>query len=333
MTDESTVPDFGTLLDAHTLRFERDLPGPIERVWEYLTDSDLRATWLYPGEVPREVGGEYSKTWEGEDGAPGGELRLRTRIYDPPHVLEYDWIEMDAPGGAIRDSYIRFELTARGDRVHLTFTHRALPIDSYPTIGAGWHAHLDTLVAQVGGHGGPDAYARYAAIAPRYAPLGTFPAANTVRFERDLAVPVERAWAYLTEPDLLATWLARGEPATKVGKQFMLTMLANGDEIAATLTAYEPPNVIAYTWFSTHHEAPHDDHSRVRFELAPHEAGTRLVLTHTGVQPEFYGRSAAGWHSLLDALTAATLSVDVLPFSAVFPRVIGGYESLAHEKR
>jgi uncharacterized protein YndB with AHSA1/START domain len=163
--------------------------------------------------------------------------------------------------------------------------------------------------------------------------FGTLLDAHALRFERDLPGPIERVWAYLTEPDPLATWLARGTPTTKIGEQFSLTMLANGDEIAATLTAYEPPHVIAYSWFSTHHEAPHDDHSRVRFELAPHEAGTRLVLTHIGVQPEYYGRSAAGWHSLLDALTAATLGVDVPPFSEVFPRVIEGYESLAQGKR
>ena len=332
MTDKATST-FGTLLDAHTLRFERDLPGPIERVWAYLTESDLRATWLYPGEVPREVGGEYTKMWEGEDGQPGGGLTLRTRVYDPPHVLEYDWIELGAPGAATRDSYIRFELAANGDRVHLTFTHRALPTDEYATIGAGWHAHLDTLVAQVGDVGGPDAFARYAEIAPRYAPLGTFPAANTVRFERELAIPVERAWAYLTEPDLLATWLATGSVPSSVGDQFVLTMLANGDEIAATLTAYEPPRVIAYTWFSTHHETPHDDHSVVRFDLSPHDDGTLLVLTHSGVQPEFYGRSAAGWHSLLDALSASIDGAPVPAFSSVFSRVIDAYESLAHEKR
>ena len=54
-------------------------------------------------------------------------------------------------------------------------------------------------------------------------------------------------------------------------------------------------------------------------------------MAHSGAQPAFYGRSAAGWHSLLDALTAGTLSIDVPPFFAVFPRVIEGYESLARE--
>jgi uncharacterized protein YndB with AHSA1/START domain len=30
--------DFGTI-DGDTVRFERELPGPIERVWSYLTDD------------------------------------------------------------------------------------------------------------------------------------------------------------------------------------------------------------------------------------------------------------------------------------------------------
>jgi uncharacterized protein YndB with AHSA1/START domain len=327
MSEETS--GFGTLLDAHTIRFERDLPGPIERVWAYLTESDLKATWIAPGDVPSEIGGERTMTWGGEDGQPAGGMTFRTRVFDPPHVLEYDWIELGAPGGAVRDSVVRFELARDGDRVHLTLTHRALPTDAYTTIGAGWHAHLDTLVAQAAGAGGPDADARYAVIGPRYGALATFPAAGTVRSERELTAPVERVWAYLTEPSLLATWLARGTVPSRVGDTFMLTMLANGDEIAATLTAYEPPRTLAYTWFSTHHETPHDDHSAVRFELAPNENGTTLVLTHTNVRPEFYGRSAAGWHSLLDALSAAVDGVPVPEFGSVFPRVIDAYEDLA----
>jgi len=329
--DETALRAYGTLIDAHTIRFERDLPGPIERVWAYLTESDLKATWIAPGEIPSEVGGERTTTWEGEDGEPGGGLTLRTRVFDPPRLLEYDWIEHNAPGGAIRNSVVRFELEPDGERVHLTLTHRALPIDSYTTIGAGWHAHLDTLVAQIDGSGGPDANARYAEIGPRYAPLGGFPATGTVRFERVIPAPAERVWSYLTAPDLLATWLARGQVPSNVGERFTLTMLANGDEIAATLQTYEAAHVLAYNWFSTQHETQRADPSAVRFELAPHDDGTHLTLTHTGVLPEYYGRNAAGWHSLLDALSAALRSEDPPEFFSVFPRVIEAYESLARE--
>jgi len=258
-------------------------------------------------------------------------LTFRTRVFDPPRVLEYDWIELGAPGGAIRNSVVRFELEPDGERVHLTLTHRALPIDSYTTIGAGWHAHLDTLVAAVSGIEGPDANARYEIIGPRYAPLATFPSTDTVRLERVLRAPVERVWAYLTESALLATWLTRGTVPSTVGDRFTLKLLANGDEIEGTLHAYEPPRALEYTWFSTQHEAPDRDHSVVRYELTPHDDGTLLVLTHTGVQPEFRGRVAAGWHSLLDALTALIDGVDAPGFFSVFPRVINGYESLAEE--
>ena len=106
---------------------------------------------------------------------PGGGLTLRTRLFDPPRLLEYDWIEHDAPGGAIRNSVVRFELAAKGDGVHLMLTHRPLPTESYTTIGAGGYAHLDTLVAQAGGQDGPDANARYAVIGPRYGALASFP--------------------------------------------------------------------------------------------------------------------------------------------------------------
>jgi len=40
MTEQST------LIKPSTIRFERLLPGPVERVWAYLTESKKRATWL-----------------------------------------------------------------------------------------------------------------------------------------------------------------------------------------------------------------------------------------------------------------------------------------------
>ena len=329
MIDPTAANAFGTLLDARTIRFVRDLPGPIERVWAYLTESDLKATWIGATEIPSTIGGETTMTWEGEDGEPGGGLTIRTRAYDPPHVLEYDWIELHAPGGAIRDSVVRFELAVHGDGVRLTLTHRALPVDSYTTVAAGWHAHLDTLVAQLDGSGGPDAYARYAEIEPRYGALGTFPSAGTVRLERVLPAPPERVWSYLTEGTLLATWLGRGEIAPTAGATSRLTLLANDDVIEATVQTYDPPRTLAYTWFSTQHDTRRPDPSVVRFELAPHDDGTLLVLTHAGVLPEFRGRVAAGWHALCDALAARLRDTEPLTFDDVFGRVIDGYESLA----
>ena len=38
--------DLATATATDTVRLERLLPGPIERVWAYLTEPDKRATWF-----------------------------------------------------------------------------------------------------------------------------------------------------------------------------------------------------------------------------------------------------------------------------------------------
>ena len=42
----STLNEYGVVAELRALRFERLLPGPIERVWAYLTESEMRAKWL-----------------------------------------------------------------------------------------------------------------------------------------------------------------------------------------------------------------------------------------------------------------------------------------------
>ncbi|MEZ4619140.1 MAG: SRPBCC domain-containing protein [Caldilineaceae bacterium] len=51
------MDEFGTLVDAHTVRFERLLPGPIERVWAYLTEPQFLRTWLADSTMDLRIGG------------------------------------------------------------------------------------------------------------------------------------------------------------------------------------------------------------------------------------------------------------------------------------
>lgn len=39
---------YGEKIAEESIRFERLLPGPIERVWAFLTESDKRGQWLAP---------------------------------------------------------------------------------------------------------------------------------------------------------------------------------------------------------------------------------------------------------------------------------------------
>ena len=64
-----------TLIKPSTIRFERLLPGPLERVWAYLTESKKRATWLAGGEFDLRVGGRIELIFDNDslsDDAPKG---------------------------------------------------------------------------------------------------------------------------------------------------------------------------------------------------------------------------------------------------------------------
>src|SRR5580698_6413683 len=51
MQQVNPMSDYGVITESNTLRFERLLPGPIDRVWRYLIDSDKRGQWLAYGEI------------------------------------------------------------------------------------------------------------------------------------------------------------------------------------------------------------------------------------------------------------------------------------------
>ncbi|WP_268640609.1 SRPBCC domain-containing protein, partial [Escherichia coli] len=48
---------YGMIIEPGTLRIQRLLPGPIERVWAYLTESDKRGLWLASGDMELRDGG------------------------------------------------------------------------------------------------------------------------------------------------------------------------------------------------------------------------------------------------------------------------------------
>lgn len=149
------LPDaYGVLSEPATLRLQRILPGPVDRVWAYLTQSDLRRQWLASGEMQMQVGAPFELTWQNDQltDPPGqrpdgfsGEHSMQSEIteLDPPRKLAFTW---GSTGGVV------FELEAQGDKVLLTVTHRRLPDRSTMlNVASGWHTHLDLLVARVAG--------------------------------------------------------------------------------------------------------------------------------------------------------------------------------------
>ncbi len=145
---------YGELIEPRTVRIQRMLPGPIERIWNYLTQSDLRAQWLAAGEMEASPGAPVTFTWRNDDLSGGAEQRPEGTPAE--HSMECRVIRAEAPrllvlSWGASESEVTFELEPKGDEVKLTLTHRKLPNrDQLLGVSAGWHAHVDLLMARLG---------------------------------------------------------------------------------------------------------------------------------------------------------------------------------------
>ena len=171
------MDDYGVSPEEGVVKMERVLPGPIERVWAYLTESDLRRQWLAGGDMELRQGAEFEwlfKHSEFTDEEPpakycemnenGHKSPGRVIRCEPPHALAITW------GGTGEDaSEVLFELAPQGDEVLLTLTHRRLPNrGEMANVGSGWHAHLNALRTRLNGEVVTDFWASIAKLAPEY---------------------------------------------------------------------------------------------------------------------------------------------------------------------
>jgi len=140
---------YGVLKDSETFRIERLLPGPIERVWSYLTDPERRRKWFGDGPMELRAGGGVELQFEfsglSSESTPADQENSCTVVgivtrCEPPRRLSYTWgTEADA-------SEVNFELEARGEQVLLVITHRRLKNREMAVkVASGWHAHLELL--------------------------------------------------------------------------------------------------------------------------------------------------------------------------------------------
>ncbi len=148
----------GIFPEPGTVKFERMLPGPAERIWDYLTKSELKAKWLSAGDVEPRVGGnvefifKHSDLSEANESVPekykhmqdGTYFKGRVLEWDPPRLLRYTWGEETG-----EESVVTYELIPKkNNKVLLILTHVRLGDDPaiLISVGAGWHTHLDILI-------------------------------------------------------------------------------------------------------------------------------------------------------------------------------------------
>lgn len=151
------------------LRFERLLDAPVDTVWRWLVDPDLRARWFMGGPTEQRVGGKLGLTFAHEN-LSDGDVPTPERFaknagaswhetitrYEPPRVLAFSWSGGDA-------GEVTFTLAPEGERTRLTLVHARLRgADDARNFGGGWLSHLAVLEARLAGRPVPDFWALHA---------------------------------------------------------------------------------------------------------------------------------------------------------------------------
>ncbi|EGF89436.1 activator of Hsp90 ATPase 1-like family protein [Asticcacaulis biprosthecium C19] len=171
------MDDYARSINADTIRLERLLPGPRERLWRYLTEPDLRRRWLGAGEFSLSNGGDIELIFNNNGLTPGDapppaafeafgeEQRLQGHILDcePTSLLAFTW------GTSPEAAHVRFDLADAGDKVRLTITHSRAPERTERVmVSAGWHSHLDVLAAELEGKSPEGFWRSFGNLFPHY---------------------------------------------------------------------------------------------------------------------------------------------------------------------
>jgi uncharacterized protein YndB with AHSA1/START domain len=151
-----------------TIRLERLLDAPVETVWRYLTEAELRQRWFMGG-TDAASGGEfellndhdnlsdedvpYPESYAPYKGRVWSEKVLR---FDPPRLLETTF-----QGG--KNGTVTYELFADGERTRLVLTHSGIVSETgAQDFGGGWNSHLTVLEERLAGRSVKDFWALHA---------------------------------------------------------------------------------------------------------------------------------------------------------------------------
>jgi len=310
------------------LRITRQFDAPAERVFDAWLDPKTAGRWLFATPTGKMTRVEIDARVSGKF------LLIRRDGDDVEHVGEY--LEIDRPRRLVftfkvpkyssENTRVTVEITPAGSGCELTLTHHNVLPEWNDRTREGWTMILNSLAGQL--ERAPEEYA--AVLEP-----------GTIRFERLLPGPIERVWAYLTESDKRAKWLASGEMEPRVGAEvdfkFYHSSLSKntappperfknfeeGQVTHHTVTRYEPPRLLSITWGSGKDDKP----SEVTFELTTQGDKVRLVLTHRRLRDRKAMLAVGpGWHSHLAMLQARLDSREPEAFWATFTRMEEEYQ-------
>ena len=105
---------------------------------------------------------------------------------------------------------------------------------------------------------------------------------DTIEREVEIAAPVDRVWALVTEAEHLGTWFADAgaEIDLRPGGELSLTWAENGTS-RGRVERVEPPHTFVFRWASVG-EFSEENSTLVEFTLSEHDGGTRVHVLESG---------------------------------------------------
>jgi uncharacterized protein YndB with AHSA1/START domain len=309
--EELTSGEYGNLIEPGTIRFERLLPGPIERVWAHLTESEKRGKWLASGMMELRAGGHVELHFRHADLSPraeptperykqyeGGHTSFgRITCCEPPHLLSFIWREEIGD-----DSEVTFELTPRGEEVLLVLTHRRLDDRAKMLdVAGGWHTHLGILVEHLNGREPKPFWSVHAQAEVEYEKrLATLNSgkpteniahwlesthrevrrsakSNSILLRRRFDFSVEKVWNACTEREPLRQWF--GEVSGDLREGGILAIdVGMKEKVTSRILLCEPPHRLVVSW--SYGSDPRDAADQVELRLSSDCTGTLIELEH-----------------------------------------------------
>jgi uncharacterized protein YndB with AHSA1/START domain len=157
---ERTAPD--------TIQLERTLDAPVETVWRYLTEAELRSQWFMGGTDARansefELLINHDKLSDDDVPSPENYAKMKGMAwhekvirFEPPRLLETTF-----QGG--KNGTVTYELSVQGEKTRLVLTHSGIQSGSgAEDFGSGWNSHLTVLEERLAGRGVKDFWALHA---------------------------------------------------------------------------------------------------------------------------------------------------------------------------
>ena len=171
--NNAAVGDFKT---SGEVRLVRLLPGPITRVWAFLTDEKKRARWFCGGVLEQTAGGKVVFAMHHKNIAPDETPPARyAHVQDPGVTFVGRVLQCEPPRLLVytfgdKDSIVTFDLTPQGRQVLLVLTHRTRGAErkEITNYASGWHTHLAHLVALFERTPPPPFWATHAKLVKRY---------------------------------------------------------------------------------------------------------------------------------------------------------------------